>query len=121
MIVYDNVLASAYKFYGQYKNENPYISSIGFVFLCQLLFLFMLVLIVKSVGGFDLLKIIPNKYYMGAFALLVGLLDFKYYSKERVKLIIEKFDAKSARERFFWDALSLVCLIGPIIYIFCDK
>jgi hypothetical protein len=116
MTFYGNILASTYKFYGRFKGETPYFSSIIYIAWCQTELAFFGMFLLKKHFAIDLLYWLPNKYWGLPFAFLGLILIYRYYSKERVKILIDKFDKKSTWERIIWGIISLISLLGPLAY-----
>jgi hypothetical protein len=112
---YGNILASTYKFYGRFKNETPYATSVIFTMFCQLFAFFLCFAILKHFWKIEIIEtLIPNKIYMAALIGVFFFFSFKYYSKKRVLIIVEKFNKKSRTERQVWGFVSILCLIVPI-------
>ena len=122
MRFYGNILASAYKFYGRFRNEDPYYSSIFYTGACHMLMLFILIVLWNKVFDMDLFKIIPNvksigKYVGTCFAIVMMTVYFLYYTQQRVAITVEKFDKKPLWKRILWGIIAWISMLAPMAYI----
>ena len=115
---YGNILAAAYRTYGRFKNENPYSRSIFFTCMCQILFIFLLISIIKKFEGINLLTWMSGnaKYYAIPIYIIWIVVFFKYYSKERVQNIVAAYDEKPLFIKRMWGFIALISIIIPILF-----
>lgn len=117
MKLYNNLFAASFKFYNRFKGETPLGTSVCVIFVCQMTLFFLIIIIIKKLSGVNFLSVLPNKYYFIPFFILWLYLIYKYYSKERVQLILQEFEGKSINEKRKWSVLTLVFFIVPLILI----
>ena len=114
---FNNILACTYKFYGRFKNEAPYSSSIFYTILCQTVILFLIVSIVKVSFSLDFSYLYSKPFWVLPIIIVWTIIAFKYYSKERVAQIVERFNQKSLNERRWWGFIALASFILPMLSI----
>lgn len=117
MNFYNNIFASSYIFYSKQKNGTPLFTSICLVVACQMLFLFFLIILFKTLDIIDIFGMLPSKYYFLPVLLIWFIILIKYYSKEKVRAIMISFEEKTMWEKKFWGILTLISLIVPVITI----
>ncbi|MES1215358.1 MAG: hypothetical protein ABUT20_07570 [Bacteroidota bacterium] len=115
--IYSNILATAYKFYGRFKNENPYSRSIILVSFCQMSIPLFIIAFVKKVWGILILPAGVSKYYYAPFLILWMIFDFIYFSKKRVARIILQFDDKTEIQKRLWAVVTIISLLIPFLVI----
>ena len=108
-MIYNNILASAFKTYEKY-NDDPYFNSVVFTGICQMVHVLLFFCVIKRYANmpFPLSK----TYFL--FAYLVGLIIlFRYYSKERVKAVVAKYEEKPLWQRRAWGTAAIVLFVAP--------
>src|ERR1043165_3253535 len=106
MMFYDNVFASAYLFYGRFKNQAPHGSAIMVTAWCQIAFVFLVFAIGKKVWAWNTLPISTPILFLAAVIWIAFL--FFYYSRTRRRKIIASFKQKTESSKQFWAVFSLI-------------
>jgi hypothetical protein len=117
MKFYNNIFAVTFKYYSRFKSEAPLFSSVCVVTVCQIMLLFLIIIILKIAGVVDIFGMLPSKFY---FIPILGfwlILNFRYYTKDKVSEIIEEFENKTIAERRIWGIIAIVCFILPGVII----
>lgn len=117
MFFYNNIFASSYKYYSKFKRESPSFSATCIVVLCQMTMLCLILVILMKFTGINVFSILPNKLYFLLILALWFFLTFRYYRKDKIDIIIQKFEKKSNRDKKVWGVLTLFFIIVPIILI----
>jgi hypothetical protein len=115
MKFYDNVYASAYRSYDKYE-KSPRYKAASFIFICLLGFFAMLLAVIKKALKLDFTLLKSYTGFKMAFVVIgfffLGLL-WKYYSKERVEVIVSDFEEKKASERKLWGFIAVAAFVLP--------
>jgi archaellum biogenesis protein FlaJ (TadC family) len=117
MKFYNNIFASTYKYYSRYKTEAPLFSSICVVTVCQMVFLFLIIILLKVFKVIDLFGMLPSKYYFIPVLALWIFLLYKYYTKDKAEEIMIRYEKKPLSERRLWGVITILTFIAPIIII----
>lgn len=117
MKFYNNIFAATYKYYSRFKTEAPLFSSVCVVTVCQILLLFLIIILLKVACVVDFFGMLPSKFYFIPILGLWLVLNFRYYTKDKVPEIIQAFEHKTKSERRIWGTVAIVCFILPIIII----
>ena len=118
MNYFSNILAASYLFYGKFKYETPYVSSICFTTSCELLFVMLINQVLKKYISIDLLFWLPhNKIYMLLLVIIWMIFGNILYSKDRVNKILERYNKKSKNEKIVWGIMAWVSLLLPLMII----
>lgn len=114
--MFNNILASAYKFYSRFKNEDPYIMSVFYLFMSQILMLVFIAALIRASMNIDILAVFGSKFIFGIFSIAFMAFLFWFYSKERVKKIIIIYEAKSKKAKIIWGTISWLSVLAPMAY-----
>lgn len=117
MKFYNNIFGATYKYYSRYKTEAPLFSAVCVVTVCQMVALFLIIVLLKSIGAVDVFGMLPSKYYFIPVLVLWIILIYRYYTKERVVVIVRNFEEKPLSERRIWGIITVMCFILPIVVI----
>lgn len=117
MMFYSNILASSYKFYSRFKRENPYFMSVLIVALCQMSVPLFIISITKRFLGILIIPVVTNKYYYLPFIIIWILLDYRYYSRDKVAKIMVQFDQKNTGEKRLWAYITVFSLLVLFVII----
>jgi Ca2+/H+ antiporter len=116
---YDNVFASAFWFYGKFYDFS------------RSVFRALLIVVLHSIGLFFLVLSLLKKFlrlnidYLNQYSALLAILLFifviwyfiKYYSKHRVQVIMEKFEAINEKGKKLWAIITIMTLVIEYILI----
>lgn len=122
MFFFDNIFAATYKFSSEFENDPVKTRATAIVSLSELLASLMLLFFSFRIPGLQGLKIffhsIPSPH-IGVFIILIlfGINYFYYYSNDRIKRIMARFEQKPKFEVVLWNIITILSIIGPIIYI----
>lgn len=117
MKFYNNLFASTYKYYSRYKTEAPRFSAVCVVTVCQMLLLFLIIILLKTAGLLDIFGMLPSKYYFIPVFILWLVIIYRYYTNEKATEVVQMFEEKSLSERRMWGVITVVCFILPITII----
>lgn len=117
MRFYNNIFGSTYKYYSRYKTEAPSFSAVCVVTVCQMVLLFLIIILLKVAGVVDVFGMLPSKYYFIPVLILWLILIYRYYTKERANEVVKDFEQKPLSERRIWGAITVACFVLPIIII----
>lgn len=103
MIFFKNIFASIYFYYKQKKYEDArYNGILGVLILISSGF-FILYLIAALILKIELFNTFHlSKYWIVPFLVLLFFLINRYYSKEKVGIIMEEFEAKPINRKKAW-------------------
>ena len=119
MTFFGNILASSYKYYSKQKRVDPFFQAKLIIVIIQNLFLLLFLLILTEyfkLGIFAFLN--TNKILAILLFVIIFFLNFKYYTKQRMLLNIDKFENKNLGERRFWAVVTCVIPFLPLILFF---
>jgi hypothetical protein len=116
---YDNVFASAFRFYGKFYDFS------------RSVFRALLIVVLHSIGLFFLIISLVKKFlslkidYLNQYSALLAILLFvfftwyfiKYYSKYRVEAIMQKFEAIDEKGKKLWAIITVLTLVFEYILI----
>lgn len=94
MVFYINIFAATYRYYSKFRTEAPLFSSVCVVTVCQMVLLFLIIVLLKLTGVVDIFKMLPSKYYFVPVLALWIILVYRYYTKERALQIVQHFEQK---------------------------
>lgn len=117
MRFYNNIFGATYKYYSRYKTEAPLFSAVCVVTVCQMVLLFLIIILLKVAGIVDIFGMLPSKYYFIPVLILWIILIYRYYTKEKTDEVVKNFEQKSLSERRMWGVTTIVCFILPIVII----
>jgi hypothetical protein len=115
--MYNNIFAATFNYYSRFKNESPRFSAACVVTVCQMVLLFLGIIILKKIGNIDIFGMLPSKYLIIPFLVIWLYLVYRYYTKEKVNQVIELFSQKTILARRLWGVLTIVHFILPIVII----
>ncbi len=83
MKFYNNIFGATYKFYSRFKTEAPVFSAVCVVAICQVMLLFLIIILLKTTQVIDIFSVLPSTYYfIPIFALWLLLIYHPYASGE---------------------------------------
>lgn len=121
MTFFGNIFASSYKHYLKQKRVDPYFQAKLVIVIYQSLALLLLFLIVNEYFKVSIFSFLSrNKLLAVVMYVIILILNFKYYTKERMQLYIENFNSKSIGVRRLWafiTGLMPILLLGLFFLI----
>lgn len=113
--MYKWIFASTYRYYSKFKNETPRFSAAAVVTVSQFASAFLILTLLKRQMVWDFTRYVPNKYL--ALPIMFGWMAviYKYYSPERIIILLKNFDALPKWKRKFWAVMSLIFFVLPLI------
>ena len=119
MTFFGNILASSYKYYSKQKRIDAFFQAKLIVVITQTLFLILFLLIISEYFKIGIFFFINKNKILSIFLYaIMFLLDFKYYTKQRMLLTIENFEKKSKGERRFWAVITGIIPFIPLVSFF---
>jgi len=112
MLLFGNILASAFKHYKKQQRVNPVFQAKLIVTIIQSLFLLDILLLIHEFTSVKIYSTGNYKILALIIYVLILLGNYKYFTNERAFHYIEKFESKSLTERRMW---AVVTGITPII------
>lgn len=113
---YNNIYAATYK-YSRFKTEAPRFSAACVVTVCQIVLLFMILILLKITGVVNILGLLPSKYYFIPVFILWLIVVYKYYTKERTEKILRRYEQKPLVHRRLWSLIVISSFVIPIVII----
>jgi len=117
MKYFDNIFAAFYRFYNRFRGETPLTTSIILVVICQISMLLLILAIFKKVSDLNYNSIFHNKLLFIPIFFIWFYLIYRYYSKEKVKIVLQNFQNKTSKEKRIWAIVAIISFVGPIISI----
>jgi hypothetical protein len=114
--MFDNILASTYKFYGRFKNEDPYIASIFYLYISQLALLFGIATAIKNYYSFDIISVFGSKGVFVGVSTVYLILMFFYYTRKRVNRIVADYEFQSRTTQVIWGVVAWASFLAPVGY-----
>ena len=116
MNFFGNILASAFKWYSRQKGVDPYFNSKLIVVVIQALLFLLIFLILNEWVEIPIYKFFSeNKFVLILFAIVLLIVNFKYYDTRRINLCVEKFNTKSLAARRIWALITVILFVFPIL------
>lgn len=114
---YHNIFAASFLYYSNPKlNVSARIGATAVNVLCQMTISFLVVVLLNKFVGFDALIFI-NKYFFLLLIILLFFMNVIYYKEERIERILNIYEQKSNKEKSFWQVVTVISGIVPIISI----
>jgi hypothetical protein len=122
VMIYDNIFSAAYSGYKKYDHHtNPYFSAVLFITICQIMVLSLIIAFLK----FKSIITINNTNYnnnLNRFFVIIIMaiwagLNFLYFSRKRVSIILEKYNGKKAFEKRMWEIVAVLSAAIPIFLL----
>jgi Na+/H+-dicarboxylate symporter len=115
MTFFGNIFASSYKHYLKQKRVDPYFQAKLVIAIYQSLALLLFLLIVNEYFKASIFSFLSsNKLLVVVVFAIVVILNFRYYTTERMQLYIENFNSKCIRTRRVW---AFITGLMPIILL----
>ncbi len=115
MIFFDNIFASSYKHYLKQKRIDPYFHAKLVIVIYQSLALLLFVLIINEYFKASFFTFLSrNKLVTIIIYIFIIILNYRYYTKERMDLYINSFNSKSVGKRRLW---ALITGLIPILLL----
>jgi hypothetical protein len=115
--MYNNIFAVTYQYYSRFKNESPRFSAVCVVLVCQLVLVFLMLILLKKANIIDAFGTLPSKFYILPFLAIWLYLIQRFYSKEKASQVLAAFDKKTSSQKKVWGVIALANFILPIIII----
>ncbi len=115
--MYSQIFISTYKYYSKFKNQSPRFSAAMVLAVSQFCTLMLILLMLQRALIWDTAKYIPNKYIAVPIGFVWVVIIYKYFSEERINLLMTSFNELPKRKRQFWAVLSLMFFLLPMILI----
>ncbi|WP_157576859.1 hypothetical protein [Asinibacterium sp. OR53] len=113
MNFYNNIFASTYRCYDRYE-KSPKLKAASFTFMCMFGTLALILVMVRNLLSIDLSRLHNNAEFKLSFFLIgIGLLVlvWKYYSEDKVDLVLKKFEENPIWKRRLWGYISVIFFI----------
>jgi peptidoglycan biosynthesis protein MviN/MurJ (putative lipid II flippase) len=117
MNLYNKMFASAYVYYSRFHGESPLAASVSVVFVSQATSLTLILALAGKLVGYNPFSNFTSKLYYLPFLVIWFIALFRYYSKPKVKAVVDKFKLLTSRERTCWGILTCVMFILPFVLI----
>jgi uncharacterized membrane-anchored protein len=115
MIFFDNIFASSYKHFSKQKRIDPSFHAKLIIVIYQSLALLLFVLIINEYFKASFFTFLSrNKLFIIIIYIFIIILNYRYYTKERMDLYIHRFNAKSIGKRRLW---ALITGLMPILLL----
>ncbi len=113
--MYKWIFVSTYKYYSKFKNETPRFSAAAVVTVSQFTCVVLVLTLLKKLMLWDFTRYVPNKFV--ALPIMFGWMAviYRYYSKERITVLLKVFDELPKWKRIFWGVMSVVFFVLPLI------
>ncbi len=111
-----NVIACTYNFYGKFKNETPYFSSIIYLLSCIVLNLGVIIYGAHLWANLNI-DFISSKIVWLTLVISLTVLVRLIYNKRKVNEVVEKYNQKTRTEKKIWGGVSLLVLLVPLAII----
>ncbi|KAA2238678.1 hypothetical protein F0L74_20890 [Chitinophaga agrisoli] len=113
--MYKRIFASTYKYYARFKTENPRSRAAGVVTVSQFGLLFLVLALLKRAMIWDIATYMPGKYVVVPIVVVWFALVFRYYSNDRIAILLNEFNDLPAWKRKFWAVMSVVLFLLPLL------
>jgi len=115
MNYYNNLVASAYKFYQKYKQSNASGMAVFVVVICQIALLFLILAVLKTFLSIDISYFLRNKGLIIISVIIWIAALFKIYPKSKIERIVSDFNKKTLPQRRIWGVITFLNLFLPIV------
>lgn len=115
--MYSRIFISTYRYYSKFKNQSPRFSAAMVLALSQFCTLMLILIILQRALIWDAAKYIPSKFVVLPILFVWVLTIYKYFSEERISLLMKSFNELPKGTRQFWAVMSLVFFVLPMILI----
>lgn len=114
--MYSNILGVAYLYYAKQKNEEPYSRAVWTAIIASLLHFYVAISLGIVIWDVNVFMLLPSIYIILPFTLLWIFAGFKYYNRDRVKAIVDKFSKHSRLKKIFWETILVISYIAPMLW-----
>ena len=118
MFFFDNIFAAAYKFSSEFENDPVKTRATAIVSLSECLasaMLFSFCFRMHWLKNFSHSIPLPQ---IGVFIILILFgINYYYYSNDRIKRIMARFEQKPKFEVVLWNIITILSILGPFIYV----
>ena len=111
------MLACIYNFYKRFEKGDPYYTAIALTSFSQILAVLFMLMILRYYFGFNS-TLYKKTALIFSIGILWQLINFKYYNRGKVSLIIHNYNGKSAKGKYIWGAITIISLFVPFITLF---
>ena len=114
MEFYNNLFALAYRFYNRFYEPNrSRFRTVMIIGLHALGSFFILIAAIKKGFAIDFTMIDNTSFYLLVLAIFFLVCSFflKYYSKDRIKQVVLKFEEKNIFKKRLWGYVTIVSLV----------
>ena len=99
-----------------YNSDDPRWASICVVALIHILHLSLLLLAFEYLTHVSLLNV-KSKYYSLLFTIPWLLILFNYYSEERSRVLLQRFNQKKRSAQMRWGVMSVLSIFVPLVLV----
>jgi hypothetical protein len=116
-MIFKNIFSSYYSFFLKKKTEGPIYASVNLLAIALMVWSMLIIGLLDKYCGFKLFSIPYFKFFLVVYILSLIFFLYRYYTKNKNKLndMIKVFDEKKRIYKIWWDSISFIFLVLPII------
>ena len=116
MKFYNNIFICYYNMFIKANDFNPRLGALMLILVLQFFHLIVILRITQNLTGIQN-KQLPSEYFILIFFFVYMIILLRYYTKNKIKSLLEEFNEKTDHKKAVWKNFSIITFISSFILL----